>query len=156
MGSVHRRSCSSLLSTCFSFSSHADGHVVVSSWSLTVWGLLLVGRVAVTGGEGELDQAAAVLVCAEPGFPRLLQRIREGSPQTRHAGPHQPLLRHLARQAEIQRDRWGCRCTEPQNEAHVCHRSPAPHLSRDRFDLCNDAVQQSTSFRTTRGIVLVL
>lgn len=71
----------------------------------TVWGLLLVCRVAVAGGERELDQAAAVLVCAEPGFPRLLQRIRERSPQTRHAGPHQPLLRHLARQAEIQRDR---------------------------------------------------
>lgn len=69
------------------------------------WVLLFVCRMAVTGGERKLDQAAAVLVCVEPGFPRLLQWIRERSPQTWHPGPYQSLLCHLARQAEIQRNR---------------------------------------------------
>lgn len=76
-------------------------HPIVKPHSGMVWVLLFVCRVAVPGGARKLDQAAAVLVCAEPGFPRLLQWIGERSPQTRHAGPDQSLLCHLARQAEI-------------------------------------------------------
>lgn len=63
-------------------------------------------RLAFTGGWWQLDKAPSVLVCVEPGFPRLLHRARERRSETGHAGPHQSLLCHLARQANLQRSRW--------------------------------------------------
>lgn len=69
---------------------------------------LLLPRLAAAGGAGRrqdpLDPASEVLVRADPRLPGLLQQQREGSQAPGLPRAHQPLLRALAGQADLQGD----------------------------------------------------